>query len=75
MLIRRQHGTSIERRISLILFFILLAVRVHSIAHDSLNCNETGNCEMPSHLILKLTKRDDHLAMRIADEHGMELKV
>ena len=60
---------------------------VLGIAHDSLQCTteNTGQngaaddgrpaCEEPSHHVLRLIKRDDELARRIAREAGMEIKV
>ena len=71
-----------------LLFNILLLLHfstkiVAGIAHDSIFCSNTDNdktgqvqkCEEPSHHILKLVKRDDHLARQIAQEHGMLVKV
>uniref|UniRef100_A0A914GRG9 Tubulin-specific chaperone D n=1 Tax=Globodera rostochiensis TaxID=31243 RepID=A0A914GRG9_GLORO len=62
----------------LFLLLQLLAQNVSAIAHDSLYCetDKTGrhNCAEPSHYILKLAGRDDHLANRYADEHGMAVR-
>jgi hypothetical protein len=71
-----------------ILFNILLLLDISTkivigIAHDSIFCSNDNNdktgqvqkCEEPSHHILKLVKRDDHLARKIAHEHGMVVKV
>ncbi|KAI3420322.1 putative oxidoreductase bli-4, mitochondrial [Globodera pallida] len=62
----------------LFLFLQLLAQNVSAIAHDSLYCetDKTGrrNCAEPSHYILKLAGRDDDLANRYADEHGMAVR-
>jgi subtilisin-like proprotein convertase family protein/subtilisin family serine protease len=49
----------------------LLFSFANCIEHDSLHCLETGDCPEASHTVIKLAKRDDQLASRIADEHNM----
>jgi subtilisin-like proprotein convertase family protein/subtilisin family serine protease len=49
----------------------LLFSFANCIEHDSLHCLETGDCPEASHTVIKLAKRDDQLARRIADEHNM----
>uniref|UniRef100_A0A7E4ZQC0 P/Homo B domain-containing protein n=1 Tax=Panagrellus redivivus TaxID=6233 RepID=A0A7E4ZQC0_PANRE len=45
-----------------------------AIEHDSLLCEQTGTCPEASHTVIKLEKRDDEMARRIAAEHGMVVK-
>uniref|UniRef100_A0A915D4A9 Uncharacterized protein n=1 Tax=Ditylenchus dipsaci TaxID=166011 RepID=A0A915D4A9_9BILA len=51
-----------------------LAVLVNGIAHDSLQCEQAGDCPDASHYVLHLVKRDDTLASQIAQDHGMQVK-
>lgn len=57
------------------LFETIVAFMVEAIAQDSLACLERGDCPDPSHVILRLHKRDDELAQRLAGAHGMVVKV
>lgn len=43
--------------------------------HDSLACEESGTCEESIHTVIKLAKRDDELARRLARSYGLEVKV
>lgn len=46
-----------------------------SIEHDSICNEEDGSCPEPIHTVIRLARRDDELARRIAAEHGMEVRV
>lgn len=67
--------TTTKAIFSSLFLFALQACYVTPIAHDSLHCAQTGTCEEPHHLVLKLNKRDDSRARQIAAEHDLELKV
>ena len=58
-----------------ICIFSLFILSITAIEHDSLLCEETGDCPEVSHTVIKLEKRDDALARRIAEEHGMVIRV
>jgi hypothetical protein len=66
---------SIKRILLLIIIIFNCLIIISAIEHDSLECEKTGNCPEPSHTVIKLHKRDDELARRIAAEHGMVVKV
>lgn len=59
----------------LLLIFIALLVPCNGNEHDSLQCEETGNCPDSIHTVIRLAKRDDELARRIARDYGLILKV
>ncbi|CAL2028981.1 unnamed protein product, partial [Caenorhabditis brenneri] len=42
--------------------------------HDSICDESTGNCVEPTHTVIRLAKRDDELARRIAADHDMHVK-
>lgn len=56
--------------------FLLLAVvqDAVSIEHDSVCKDGDESCPEPSHTVIRLAKRDDDLARKIAAEHGMHVK-
>ena len=56
-----------------ILFIFLVEIAL-AVEHDSLLCEEKGSCPEPSHTVIRLEKRDDELARRIAEEHNMVVK-
>lgn len=67
-----------RHRFIYILFFIVIGLLIsysHANEHDSLLCEESGNCAEAIHTVIKLNKRDDELAKRIAEEHGLVVKV
>lgn len=59
----------------LLLTLFALFVPCHGNEHDSLECEATGDCPDPIHTVMKLDKRDDELARRIARDHGLVVKV
>ncbi|KAL6731403.1 hypothetical protein Aduo_002273 [Ancylostoma duodenale] len=46
---------------------------IYSIEHDSV-CNDEDDCPEPTHTVIRLAKRDDELARRLAAEHGMKVR-
>ncbi|PIC52234.1 hypothetical protein B9Z55_002422 [Caenorhabditis nigoni] len=52
---------------------VLVSV-VISIEHDSICDESTGACVEPTHTVIRLAKRDDELARRIAADHDMHVK-
>ncbi|KIH53078.1 hypothetical protein ANCDUO_16804 [Ancylostoma duodenale] len=38
-------------------------------------CNDEDDCPEPTHTVIRLAKRDDELARRLAAEHGMKVRV
>uniref|UniRef100_A0A915B182 P/Homo B domain-containing protein n=1 Tax=Parascaris univalens TaxID=6257 RepID=A0A915B182_PARUN len=59
-------------RISLLIFCFVRSST--SIEHDSICNEEDGSCPEPIHTVIRLARRDDELARRIAAEHGMEVR-
>ncbi|WKX90706.1 hypothetical protein Q1695_009505 [Nippostrongylus brasiliensis] len=55
----------------LALFFF--ATCIYAIEHDSI-CDDEKNCPEPTHTVIRLAKRDDDLARKLAAEHGMRVK-
>lgn len=61
--------------LSLILFLSFCISLCHGNEQDSLQCAESGTCEESIHTVIKLVKRDDEMARRIARSYGLEVKV
>ncbi|KHN71937.1 Endoprotease bli-4 [Toxocara canis] len=59
-------------RTSLLIFCLIRSAI--SIEHDSACNEEDGSCPEPIHTVIRLTRRDDELARRIAAKHGMEVR-
>uniref|UniRef100_A0A914VV88 P/Homo B domain-containing protein n=1 Tax=Plectus sambesii TaxID=2011161 RepID=A0A914VV88_9BILA len=59
-------------RLSL-LALLLAVVGIWAIEHDSVCEEGSADCPEPSHLVIRLAKRDDTLAAAIADQHDMRV--
>ncbi|ETN70856.1 convertase P-domain protein [Necator americanus] len=46
---------------------------IYSVEHDSL-CDDEDSCPEPTHTVIRLAKRDDQLARKLASEHGMRVR-
>uniref|UniRef100_A0A1I7XGM8 Peptidase_S8 domain-containing protein n=1 Tax=Heterorhabditis bacteriophora TaxID=37862 RepID=A0A1I7XGM8_HETBA len=54
-----------------ILSFIITCI--YAIEHDSI-CDDKNNCPYPTHTVIRLSSRDDELARKLAEQHGMHVK-
>ncbi|CAI4229915.1 unnamed protein product [Auanema sp. JU1783] len=46
----------------------------YAVEHDSLCLDDDESCPEPTHTIIRLEKRDDVLARKIAEDHGMHVR-
>ncbi|VDO63758.1 unnamed protein product [Heligmosomoides polygyrus] len=47
---------------------------IYAIEHDSICDDNDSNCPEPTHTVIRLTRRDDELAKKLAAEHGMRVR-
>uniref|UniRef100_A0A914CF84 Uncharacterized protein n=1 Tax=Acrobeloides nanus TaxID=290746 RepID=A0A914CF84_9BILA len=72
---KQQHKFLLKSHIILLIIFSLAYIPLcYGNEHDSLLCEETGTCADSIHTVIKLAKRDDALARRIARDYGLEVK-
>nr|CDJ84260.1 unnamed protein product [Haemonchus contortus] len=59
-------------RTGLIVLFSLTCI--YAIEHDSICDDDDDTCPEPTHTVIRLAKRDDALARKLAAEHGMRVR-